>query len=490
LVSLIGKLPENDQSDIGVRVWDVVAGREEFTLDRECLGGSPEYGSTLLPQIWDPTGSLLALSVRNAERTAGGKMVLGSDYSVVIVEVPSGRIVRKIATGSSFPTPAYSPDDRMLAIASSVAGVDGRIAKIDLVHRRSGELIRRLRGNLSYVSRLLFSPDSRYLVAAGSTARESSRVVIWDLATGAEAPSVQFGLGEWANLLAFSPNGQRLATASYSGTLSGRNEVKLWQTSTGLDLATWPISKGSVQDLAFNATGAQLRVATVKSGAMGEAGVTLLDASPLAPEIEAVDLLKTLSREFPLNAELTARLESDANLDPAIRAAALSMAKMRYEYPQELRTNASVWLDLPAAQRTPELLRRALAHAEEAARMEAPASRTILAVLAEARYRNEKFAEAVEAATKVKAMHHEEKPNDRETLVKVEAILAMSQFRLGHAAEARAVLADAKRRSSETNPNASHPPLILEEAESVIGRVNSEERADANSPTASGIPSR
>ncbi len=491
LVALIQQLPEIDQTDTRVRVWDLVAGREIFTLDRERLGASPGTGSNISPQIWDPTGTFLAVGVRNIDRGTDGKPIVLSNSALVILEVPSGRVVRRIPTGSSLPSAAFSPDGKMLAICTTVAGLDGRVIKIDLVDPGSGRLLRQLRGDLSYVGRLLFSPDSRYLVAARFASLESSRTVIWDLANGAETPAVRFGgLGDASYLLAFSPNGQRLATASLDVGMYGRGEVKLWETSTGLDLATWSISKDDIQDLAFNPTGTQLRVASIKSGVEGEAGVTLLDASPLAPEIEADDLVTSLSRQIPLNAELFARIESDPELDPVIRTAALPMVKIRYQSPYDLRIKAASWLDLPATERTPELLRRALAHAEEAARMETAGSRTTLAVLAEARYRNGKYAEAIEVVNKVKEMRDDETLNDRETLGKVEAILAMCQARLGHAAEARAALANAKRSSTETNTNASKPSLLLQEAYSVIAQVKGTENANADSPPASRTPNR
>ena len=105
-----------------------------------------------------------------------------------------------------------------------------------------------------------------------------------------------------------------------------------------------------------------------------------------------MDLVNRLGPDVPLNAELAAKIESEPGLDPAVRAAALTMAMERLESSTALRSQASTWLDLAAADRTPELMRRALAHIEQAVRhLGRPRTVYSLIVLAEARYRNGQY---------------------------------------------------------------------------------------------------
>ena len=98
--------------------------------------------------------------------------------------------------------------------------------------------------------------------------------------------------GPLVDVLAFNPDGSRLATGS-PGSSTSSGEIQLWDTTTGRDLATWSIANGVPQDLAFDHEGRQLRVANFNSGRR-EVSVTRFDASPLAPEIEAVDLVNRL----------------------------------------------------------------------------------------------------------------------------------------------------------------------------------------------------
>ena len=487
LASVIGGLNVNPD-ELRIRVWDLTAGRVLLTLDRERLGGVPSTEVNLSSQVWDGSGTLLALGLRGVDSAPDGTGVLRADHFVVIVEVPSGRINRRILTGSELPVASFRPDGKLLAIATTAAGVDGRVAKVDLIEPESGRLVRRLSGDLPTVGRVLFSPNGQFLAAASLGNRERGQVLIWNLADGAIREPVRIqDRGEMTYILAFSPDGRRLATADY-GYVSNSGQVKLWDTSSGRDLATWSIAKGPVDDLAFDPTGRQLRVASIKRTEKTDAGVTLLDASPLAPKIEADDLIATLGPQFPLNAELVAKIESDADLDPAIRSEALKMAPLQFESPIDLQSKAATWLDLPAAERTPELMRRALMHADRAVQLMDSPTILALSTQAEARYRNGQPALALEAIREARKKLDEATANDRELRFRIEAILVLTQARLGNRTEAEVALANARKLWAEANPSATSPSPLLIEAEAVLGQVKGTEPEKANSPPTSHRP--
>ena len=86
--------------------------------------------------------------------------------------------------------------------------------------------------------------------------------------------------------------------------------------------------KRFAEDLTFDGQGRQLRAANFKTG-WPEVRVMLLDASPLAPEIEAMDLVNRLGADVPSNAELAAKVEAEPGVEPAARVSALAIAKER-----------------------------------------------------------------------------------------------------------------------------------------------------------------
>ena len=271
-----------------------------------------------------------------------------------------------------------------------------------------------------------------------------------------------------STVIAFSPDGRRLATGSTRAISTC--EVQLWDTSTGRDLATWSFEAGYVQDLSFDPEGRQLRAATFGYGTRA-VGVTRFDASPLAPEIEAVDLVNRLGPDFPLNGELAARIESEPGLEPAVRAAALTMATERRESFSALRSQAWIWLQLPAAERTPELMQRALVYIEHAVRQIDSPNVETLSILAEARYRNSQYSEALVPLRQAESLQDETTEYDPGLPAKLQAFIAMAEARLGHRAQAETALANYRRLWAEANPKASTPPPLLAEVEQTMSKA-------------------
>ena len=87
---------------IRLRIWDLTSGRQLLNLDHDLLGGVPRLLSqgSLAPGL-GRRGERLALVVQHADRGPDGKFVSRREWSVTIVEVPSGRIVRTIPVGTT-----------------------------------------------------------------------------------------------------------------------------------------------------------------------------------------------------------------------------------------------------------------------------------------------------------------------------------------------------------------------------------------------------
>ncbi len=134
---------------------------------------------------------------------------------------------------------AFSPDGSILATTGSLDEA------ISLWDTATGKPVRRLRssllGRLPYAARYVaFSPDGRWLVSVGygrqvgNEARKPEGLVqMWDVARGTEMWSVQKHK-ESVSGVAFNPNGLTFAT----GDTGGR--VQIWDSVTGRLLRTMP----------------------------------------------------------------------------------------------------------------------------------------------------------------------------------------------------------------------------------------------------------
>jgi WD40 repeat protein len=102
-----------------------------------------------------------------------------------------------------------------------------------------------LRGGTGALAGLAFSPDGRRLATASY---DGQAVTIWD-AENAQNPLTMWGHTSGVRRVAISPDGQRLASASDDRT------VKIWDRTTGQMLLTLRGHAGGVADLAFSPEG-------------------------------------------------------------------------------------------------------------------------------------------------------------------------------------------------------------------------------------------
>jgi DNA-binding beta-propeller fold protein YncE len=107
-----------------------------------------------------------------------------------------------------------------------------------------------LKGHAGPVWSVAFSPDGQRL-ASGSS---DQTVKIWDSATGKELFALK-GTGE-ASSVAFSPDSQRLASGSFDQT------VKIWDSASGKELFALKGHAGAVYGVAFSPDGHRLASAS------------------------------------------------------------------------------------------------------------------------------------------------------------------------------------------------------------------------------------
>ncbi len=171
---------------------------------------------------------------------------------------------------------AFSPDGSRLAIGSGWD--DGSAGELKVWDATSGQEVLSLQGHTGAVYSVAFSPDGQRL-ASGSGHRDSQSgvwtgdVKIWDAATGQLLSTLQGHKGR-VNSVAFSPDGQRLASGTYDYGFEGRlfpGEVKVWDVAAGEVTLTMQGHTQRVTSVAFSPDGTRLASGSQAYGPQGTA---------------------------------------------------------------------------------------------------------------------------------------------------------------------------------------------------------------------------
>jgi WD40 repeat protein len=134
----------------------------------------------------------------------------------------------------------FSPDGRWL-----VSGVYGLVVVWDL---QAGQPLQGLTNLLGAVNDLKFSPDGKLLAVAGGQPSARGELRLFDTATW----QLKATLGGHADVVfgvAFSPDGKKLASASFDKT------VRVWDVATGKGLLTFTDHSDFVYGVAFTPDG-------------------------------------------------------------------------------------------------------------------------------------------------------------------------------------------------------------------------------------------
>jgi WD40 repeat protein len=230
-----GQLLATCDTDCNVRVWEVKSGQ----LLLICRG----HANWVRFVVFSPDGKTLASC--------------GADCTVKLWNVKDGVCIKTfIGHEHEVFAVAYSPDGKTLA-----SGSGDRTVKLWDV--RDGHCLTTLTGHTNWVRSVAFSPDGKILASSGA----DHTIRVWDfrlaiLEFRLEADSAQnqskiqnpkskilTGHSGWVRSIAFSPDGEVLASASSDRTL------KLWDYETGDCLRTYTGHQSSVYSIAFSSTG-------------------------------------------------------------------------------------------------------------------------------------------------------------------------------------------------------------------------------------------
>ena len=188
-------------------IWDSITGQALLILAGHTDGlpyvdFSPD-GKSVATASWDGTARIWDIA------SSGSKEVL-------------------TLTGRSFGNVNFNPDEKQIVTAGFVDGV------VQIWDAESGQEVIHIDAHEDRVYQAVFSPDGKRI----ATSSADNTVKIWDAKTGLELLSISghgdgsVGDGLFPGVLdvAFSPDGNRLATAGADGV------AKIWNSKTGEEL--------------------------------------------------------------------------------------------------------------------------------------------------------------------------------------------------------------------------------------------------------------
>ena len=194
-----------------MKVWDMQMGREVFS------GSGPLGAASRHPVAFSP----------DSVRVASVQSTFFQAASVKVWEVATRRPVLTLrGHTSSVEVLEFSPDGRRIVTGSS----DQTIKVWDA---STGEEIAAFRGHRDEITGTAFHPGGQALASCS----KDGTVKVWDVAAGQESGALR---GQRIYHLAFSPRGPQLAAAGKDRNL--QRETRLWDTSVGKVVRTFPIA--------------------------------------------------------------------------------------------------------------------------------------------------------------------------------------------------------------------------------------------------------
>lgn len=189
-------------------------------------------------------GSVLAASV-----VADGAGRVRDRAVVKLWDAVTYEEIGVLPTGSAFAV-ALSPDGALLAVGAN----SSKVAIWDVSQRRQVDTVE----VSAHTPGVSFSPDGALLATASGGLFNRKPIKLWDVKKGEDIGTLSGQRAVFS--VAFSPDGQLLASG---GGEYGDTTVKLWNASSGTELATLLAHEHNVRSVAFSPDGSLLASGSV-----------------------------------------------------------------------------------------------------------------------------------------------------------------------------------------------------------------------------------
>jgi len=234
----------------GIRLWNAATGK----VSAQFSFPSSEDGRQI---AISPDGRTLATVVGQGPT---GNTFCSGTCSILLLSLPSGTLRATLITDlTDIPTLAFSHDGTMLA-AAGIDTTDSLYvgAPVSLWNLATDRLVTTFHSaahsgsipdQFVRADSVAFSPDDRTIAVASaeySAAAPYTGVRLWDAASGTAATLTATGGGA----LAYSPDGNMLATANADGT-----NIQLWNTATRRLITTITLPSSPTGTVPFNGSG-------------------------------------------------------------------------------------------------------------------------------------------------------------------------------------------------------------------------------------------
>jgi len=268
---------DNDPGGNAVQIWDTAINREQLRITvKPYLDDDRRQMSWVNSVAISPDNKRLAAGDNNKmitiwDTTAGKELLRFTGHSETVEHVafsPDGKRLASVAYGGSVKLwnsftgeelatlDGYS--DWVRSIAFSLDGkqlaVGSRDGTIKIRNAVTGDEQITLKCDAYVAGSVTFSADGTRLASLGSYRHRGIAVKIWDTVTGLELQTFEetfLDVRRGPDLIALSPDGQRLVWASWRG-------LWLWDAVTGTKLFGFKGHGGDLQSVAFSPDGKRL----------------------------------------------------------------------------------------------------------------------------------------------------------------------------------------------------------------------------------------
>ncbi len=226
---------------------------------------NPETGKTtsafqfpleVLAIAISPDGKQLAIGTSGILQGPRAKPYNVAPGRLELLSFPEGKVLFSLKGGSnSYPSIAFSPDGKLLAVGGSPAtekGAPRDTTPITIWDPATGKQKQTLKGQPGYIRGVAFSPDGKMLAVASMAQDRPGQpwlgyAHLWDVESGKDLIELKVTETVWS--VAFGPNGNMAATGG------GDGNIRLWNPASGKELAKLKAGAPVVSALAFSPDG-------------------------------------------------------------------------------------------------------------------------------------------------------------------------------------------------------------------------------------------